>query len=563
MKNIRRTAVHGLLFSLIMVVVASTGMEAQAQRGRAESGRKSNSTSVERRGKSAKSTASEERGKAAQRKAVKRRGTSEKGVASESRPKATSRKVVNRRDGNVRKDNDNASRRVRSDVQSTSPNRKVVSRRDGGVRTGEDSASRRVRNDVRSTSPNRKVVNRGDGNVRKGNDSAPGRVRGDVGRTSPPRTSGVNRKATARNREGDVGRTSGGRPARGAARVEDANSRHRDTRGAVRDRDSRVKHDDGQGKRSIYTGDRTLRKNRHLPSRNRIQHKHNKKGHGHHYRHDRRHRAKYAWCKEYHPAGHHHYVNAHIHIGSHVHIGVKWPWVKRHHQHWRPRYRYRQVVNVYVGWGGHSRTSLVDVRTYYRHRVLHASDRFAEIEVELDAIELYQDGRYLGTVDRIPGSLSKVRATLHADGRIDFDRDIFIVGDAHAGFEILATRYYNDYLYNAYDSRHGYRVGHIDLRRGKVKQVRHSRLFDPYNFDGFVPISLLPDDDRLWDYGSPYMDGRYRDGIDGSGWYKNYRDREFEYDDDDYELSRDLNVSYRTPQGAEIRMERSTWLDRL
>ncbi|MDX1429541.1 MAG: hypothetical protein R3282_04590 [Rhodothermales bacterium] len=419
----------------------------------------------------------------------------------------------------------------------------MVRRDDSGRSSGVVDENRRKRSEP-------SLKGRGD-RGRTGDATGRSRVRGqrdDERRTN--RGSGRHRNGDRddeyRANRGSVGQSSGGRAEVGGRRSGGSASK---------------------GKGAIYLGDRkpVRYRNRTPQHRNGSDHygsyygKHNRKHYGGFHRHNRRHLAKYGWCNAYHPAGHHHYVNAHIHIGSHVHIGITWPWQKRYHRHWRPRYRYRQVVHVDVGWGGHRRSSRVDVRTYYRHRVLHANDRYADIEIEIDAIELYQNDRYLSTVDRIPGQLRKIRATVYADGRIDFDRNVFVVGDAHSGFELIATRYYNDYLYNAYDSHHGYRVGRVDLRRGRVHMKKHSRLFDPYNFDGFVPISLLPDDDRLWDYGAPYLDSRYDD--DGeAGWYRNYRDRAY---DDDYELSRSFEASYRTPQGAEIRMERSTVLDRL
>ncbi|MDX1740295.1 MAG: hypothetical protein R3178_03340 [Rhodothermales bacterium] len=204
----------------------------------------------------------------------------------------------------------------------------------------------------------------------------------------------------------------------------------------------------------------------------------------------------------------------------------------------------------------------MELQTYYRHRVLFANDRYSEVEIEIDAIDIYENGRFLSTVDRIPSSLRKVRAIIHSDGRIEFDRNVFLMGDTRSGFEMIATRYYTDYLFDAYDRGHGLKVGRVNLGRGKVKKVRRSRFFHDGRFVGYAPISLLPDDDRLWDYGRPVS---YRDhyGNDDGNWYRDYRGVDPLPYDDDYELSRDFLDTYSTPDGGDIRLERATLLERL
>ncbi len=521
MKRIKRTAAHGLLLATVMLVGASAVNEVMAQRGRAETGRSDRSSRVERR--------SSGKADGANKKAAIRKNSRSQSKAVQREKTRGQNKTVQRRQAGSQK---SAAQRGKARSQT-----KAVQRTNGRRGDGAVAANRRSSENVegRGSRQKARVVRRND---RSGSEDT---------------RAGKERGATRKQRGGD-------------GRIDDRNERRSNVRGGrTNDRVS-------GGSRSIYIGDRKPDRYRRNPDghrtgpvdthrKNRFANHYRHQKHYKPYRHNRRHWAKYAWCNVYHPAGHHHYVNAHIHIGSHLHIGITWPWKRRFHRHWRPRYRYRQVVYVDAGWGGHRRSSRVDVRTYYRHRVLHASDQYAEIEIEVDAIELYQNDQYLSTIDRIPGQLRKMRATVYADGRIEFDRNVFIIGDARSGFELIATRYYDDYLYNAYDSRHGYRVGRVDLRRGRVKMKKHSRLFDPYDFGGFVPISLLPDDERLWDYGRPYLDGDRYHG-DGAGWYRNYRDREYDQDDD-YELSRNFDISYRTPQGAEIRMERSTFVDRL
>jgi len=222
-----------------------------------------------------------------------------------------------------------------------------------------------------------------------------------------------------------------------------------------------------------------------------------------------------------------------------IHIDIRWPWVHRHHHGWRPRYRYRQVVYVNVGWGQQRRRSQIDVRTYYYHELRYATNDRAEVDVYVEQIELYEDGRYLGTIDHIPESLGRTRATVYRNGEVRFDRDIFVIGDSYAGFELVSTQFYNDYVLNAYRSSHALRVGKVDLRRGRVVPTSYSRLFDTHDFQGHVPVSLLPED-RSWllDYGNQSFSGAYyKDDPYYYGGYNGYGE-EYEdvyYGDDYYE----------------------------
>ena len=266
----------------------------------------------------------------------------------------------------------------------------------------------------------------------------------------------------------------------------------------------------------------------------------------------RSHRAEYGFCTTHHHPGHYHYAKSRIHISSHVYIGVRWPWTIRYRAHWAPRYRYRQVVYVDAGWGDRRHAQQVDVRTTYRQRVLDANDQFARIEIDIESVEIYQGGRYVGLVDRIPSSLSRVLATVHADGYIEFDRNVFLIGDDYRGFEMLSTQHYDDYLLNAWERGHQLRAGRVDLRRGRVTGIGYSRLFNPYAFDGLVPISLLPDDDRLWDYGRDAISDGYGYGVDE------------QYGDDwRYNLDRSDEITYNTSAGISVGYTRETRLERI
>lgn len=193
-----------------------------------------------------------------------------------------------------------------------------------------------------------------------------------------------------------------------------------------------------------------------------------------------------------------------------VHVHVVWPWPHRHQQHWSPRYRYRQHVVIQAGWLGNRSNAAIEVETTYRHRLRRADNRRAEIDIDIERIALFDRGRFIGEIDRIPSNLSRTRAYVYRNGAVRFDREVFVVGSRIDGFELISTRYYDDYILDAYDPRHGYRAGYLDFRRNRVVHVRHSRFFDPYHFAGYVPISLLPDDSHwLLDYGRRSISGYY------------------------------------------------------
>ncbi|QXD15224.1 hypothetical protein GQ464_017770 [Rhodocaloribacter litoris] len=207
----------------------------------------------------------------------------------------------------------------------------------------------------------------------------------------------------------------------------------------------------------------------------------------------------------HHPRGHHppkHHGPVVV-VRPHVQVNVHWPWTYRHRRHWRPRYRYRQVVYVEVHWGRRHRTSRIDVQTYYRQEVRYADAHHAVVDLYIEEIELFRDGRYYGRVHHIPARLGHLTARIYRDGRVVFDRDVFIVGDPHAGFEMIATRHRGGYVFDGYYGPGEWVVGRLDLRHQAVHLVHRSRLFDPYDFEGWVPISLLPDD-LAWryDYGA-------------------------------------------------------------
>jgi hypothetical protein len=217
-----------------------------------------------------------------------------------------------------------------------------------------------------------------------------------------------------------------------------------------------------------------------------------------------------------------------VHPGAHayrpqpvVFLDLDWPWERRQQRRWSPRYAYEQTVYVRDGY----RDARLEIVTEYRQRVLRAAGRRADVELDIKAFELYQNGRYLGRVDRLPAQLARVRAQVDRRGRVRVDRDVLLVGSRRAGFELLVTRGRGDW-HDAYYGRDGVRVARVDLRRGRVHEARGSRLLG-WGRQRLVPVSLLPDDPSwLLDYGAyapsafPYDRHRYDDfGFDDGFFY--------------------------------------------
>jgi len=267
-------------------------------------------------------------------------------------------------------------------------------------------------------------------------------------------------------------------------------------------------------------------------------------------------------------------AKSHVRFRTHVRVGSKryyrphnrisvhiaWPWQVRYHRHWSPRYRYRQVVVVHADWNRSSRTSRIEMETTYRHKVRFATDEYAVLDIDIEQIALYDNGRYIGMVDRIPAHLSSVEATVFRNGDIAFDRDIFLVGDRRAGFEILSTPFYDGYAAQGYRYGDDVRVGQVDLRKNRVRSKNYSRLFDTRRWQGYAPISLLPEDDGwLWDFGADAISAAYDDydayyGY-GDGIRGGYQSREA------YDARSDY--AYETAFGAQFNVERTATIRRV
>lgn len=304
----------------------------------------------------------------------------------------------------------------------------------------------------------------------------------------------------------------------------------RGTRHEGRDRRDRERRDDryrDQDRRD-RRDDRVRDRHRDQRRDHRVRDRHRDRHRDGHVRH---HRPRYQR-----PVYRHHHkryrrYKRHLLDRPYVHIDLDWPWEHRYRTGWKPRYRHRQVVVINVGQGPRARRSHVEVQTDYYHRIVRADRRRAVVDLYIDRITLYDRGRFIGEVDRVPQSLGRIRATIHRDGYIEYDRDVFLVGDPYVGFELIQTRHYRDYVLGAYHRDHGYRAGVLDLRRGRVETVRRSRLFDPYGYVEYAPLSLLPEQDGwLLDYGRQSFSGAYyeRDPLYYGGYYND------EYYEDDY-----------------------------
>ena len=163
---------------------------------------------------------------------------------------------------------------------------------------------------------------------------------------------------------------------------------------------------------------------------------------------------------------------------------------------WSPVLRFRQRVRVQSDRSyGYNRESVLDVRTHYRQRLsgpYGGGYTGGQIDLKIERIEVYQDGRYLGYVDAydLPGDFDHVRATRARNGELRLDDDLLLVGEASVGFELIRFDGGGDF-YGSW--RRQYDALSLDLRRSSARRIGRSRLFDPYDYRGYVPVSIVPD----------------------------------------------------------------------
>lgn len=153
-------------------------------------------------------------------------------------------------------------------------------------------------------------------------------------------------------------------------------------------------------------------------------------------------------------------------------------------------------------WNRRTSTSRVELETQYRHRVVYADEHSAELEIRIEQIDMFVEGQFYGSITSIPEEFSTVHAYINENGQVDFDRELFILGDSSSGFELISTRFYDGYVMDEYRESDNYLAARLDFRTGRARSLRRSRLFRPYDARAFVPVSLLPVDQAwLWDSG--------------------------------------------------------------
>jgi hypothetical protein len=217
----------------------------------------------------------------------------------------------------------------------------------------------------------------------------------------------------------------------------------------------------------------------------------------HRKRYYKRHHRPYRWYYKRHYYRHHRPA-----VGFYIHVPVY-----RYYESRPSRaFVFRQVVETKSKYADGYRTSELDVRTTLRKRVRDISRNRVRIDFEIERMSIFANGTFLGDVTRIPKHLRGVRATVHNDGYVEFDRMVYLIGDPGRGFELLSTKYFGGNLVENYEEGHDLRVGWLDFGDRRVRDADYSELFDPYDLRGLVPLELIPDDEQ---WGFQYLAGGY------------------------------------------------------
>ena len=223
----------------------------------------------------------------------------------------------------------------------------------------------------------------------------------------------------------------------------------------------------------------------------------------------RRHHQISHFNKRYDRHAHKRYVYKHRRYHRHhsrgVSIGfyIRIPTVRWHVGHSR-RFAYRQIVS------GHPAGD-VEVVSTVRRKIRSVHREYVDVEFELVRLDLSSAGRFLGTVDRFPGDLRRMRAKIYRDGFVQFDRMLYVVGNDYDGFELLSTRYCGGDLGRASYECLDPKAGEIDFYDERVHSTRYSRLLPLAQTGRSVPVALVPDEEYL---GFQYMVG-YGGSSDG------------------------------------------------
>jgi len=507
----RISTTFAIALFVAVVTMAVTPETTHAQRGSTSKGK------VER-SKSSRSKASPQKSRSSRSGATSSRSSASRSSKSGS---SGARASGSRSTGSQASDSRSSGSRTRA-TQSSSRN--SSSSRSSSGRSSSSQASSRGASGSGSRSAGSRATQSQSGEARSSSTRSTGAAQASKGRSSSDRSRATNARSGASSRSGAAS-SSGNRTLSRAA-----SGRTAAARGASSTRNNRVVIEGRRSRLNLpnlrasyrYSGAKSLRFRTHL----------------------------HVWSPRI------YYRRPH----TRIHIHIDWPWQLRYRRNWAPRYRYRQVVYVRSEWGGEYRESRIEMETTYRHQLKHATDEYAVLNIEIEQIALYDGDRYLGSVDQIPTHLRRVEATVFRNGDVAFDRDIFVVGDKRAGFELISTEFTGGYALADFDSNQRYWVGRLNLRSGNVSSASRSRLFNPRSFNGFAPISLLPENEGwLWDYGNDAISAQSDDYGDyygyssvGDGAYRNVQPRS---STDDY--------GYSTAFGADVNINRKSEIRRI
>lgn len=208
-----------------------------------------------------------------------------------------------------------------------------------------------------------------------------------------------------------------------------------------------------------------------------------------------------------------------------------WPWWRWYRTGISPQFAYRQVVETGPRRG--RRAQRFEIRTRYRYVPRRVSRRVADVDVLITGIDVYQRGRFLGSIERIPPRIRRTRARIFRNRPARIDREVAVIGGGGFGYELLALRPGRVWQRPAVLA-----AARVNVRRGAAIPVRRSSLVYARGARYLTPIPLLPPDigrisTQLLRYDrSYYDDSRFGSIYDGPRWqYDNSFDRYDRFDD--------------------------------
>lgn len=158
-------------------------------------------------------------------------------------------------------------------------------------------------------------------------------------------------------------------------------------------------------------------------------------------------------------------------------------WKHPAHRHRPFRYRLRQWLYWDVrGWGP-VRPVWLEVEVVYRARLRAVYAGFVVVDLWVETVRFYDRGRYWGHVIMFPPALQHLEARFYADGRMVFERMVFLGEGLEAGLYLMAGR-------GAQWEMPEF-IGRVDLARARVEALPGSDGW-PQMTGAWVP--LLPTD---------------------------------------------------------------------